>query len=1466
MSSLFDQIRSEGQALGLTGTDLVSFVVERERLAVERERLDRDDRAIARRENAEIELERERSKQKEFELERARLDTRGTASSQPQLAFSFKPKLPAFNEDVDDIDAYLFRYEVHAKSCNWPADIWVIHLSSLLTGKALIVYHSLAIEQELSYPDLKEALLKRFQCSEEGFREKFRSCKPEMDETFPAFLARMQHYLLRWVELKGTDKSYSGLTDLLLQEQLLQSCNKDVATFLRERHLSSVKEMIEVAEFFREAHPGKVMAKKSSPDLWVSCFAMKEQHQVQTETPQQRGIGRRGGRARRWNQVERHYPDKQHSDEVDFVGPDFCKLCLGKGHWKADCPNKKIAGCALAPSLQCSDCSMIREGKEATLKCGHIIPVLVAGGKGSCHNLPISDGKIGGQHVRVLRDTGCTTVGVRKSLVLPDQYTGDIACCISFGGRVERFPVALIDIDTPFFAGRVKACVVDEPVCDLILGNIEGVIDVQSPSSAPALAPKSECHSHSLLGVGGEVANVAKTRSMAAKSGIPKPLLTPEAPKMDIEQQDMARLQVEDETLKLLFLKAKNGDVQQMSNGTIRFEIRSDLLYRVSLNTKTQVENTQLLLPKTLRKTALVAAHDSILSAHSGVSRTTKRVLSNFFWPGVRKEIRVYCQTCDICQRTTPKGRVPCAPLEKMPLIDEAFRRVAVDLVGPIQPPTARGHRYILTIVDVATRFPEAVPMTDIDTPAVAEALLGVFSRVGFPVEVLSDRGSQFTSDMMREVMRLMSIHQLHTSPYHAQTNGMVERFNGTLRMMLRRVVDENCRDWDRYIPALLFAYRELPNESLGFSPFELLYGRTPRGPMKILEDLWTGEVKDPEVQTTYQYVFELRNKLSDTCRVAQEAAEAACTRYKSYHDKKAVKRSFHVGDEVLVLLPTTSNKLLLKWKGPFPVRSVSGPVDYAIEMNGKRKLFHVNMLKRYLRRDETIANISVSGPTFHCFSAATSVVSLEDETTTPTVDLKTLPSIRESYLDVKYNPERAEECKRDLEPIFACRAHMMTTDPGTTGLEEHSVKVTTDKPIHLKPYPMPFTTREVIEKEVRSMLELGVIEPSTSAFSSPIVLVKKKDGTNRFCIDFRALNRITVFDAEPIPDIEELFARLSQSRFFTKIDLAKGYWQIPMATQDKHKTAFQTPLGLFQCTKMAFGLVTAPATFARMMRKLHLEENMAVSFFDDILIATEDWQSHLISTEQVLDKLDRNGLTVRPSKVEAGFEQIEFLGHIIGHGTMRPVQSQVDKMLKLGRPETKKQVRAIIGLISYYRRYVPKFSDLVSPLTNLTKGKLPNKVKWDEKCQVALEKIQEILSEHPVIVLPDFQKPFTVRTDASNIGIGAVLLQERDGRFHPVTYASRKLLDREQRYSTVERECLAIVWAVDKFSRYLYGQEFMLETDHRPLTYLKQSKLKNGRLTRWALALQEHKFQIVPIAGQSNIEADVLSRCPVGQ
>jgi hypothetical protein len=357
-------------------------------------------------------------------------------------------------------------------------------------------------------------------------------------------------------------------------------------------------------------------------------------------------------------------------------------------------------------------------------------------------------------------------------------------------------------------------------------------------------------------------------------------------------------------------------------------------------------------------------------------------------------------------------------------------------------------------------------------------------------------------------------------------------------------------------------------------------------------------------------------------------------------------------------------------------------------------------------------------------------------------------------------------------------------------------------------------------------------------------------------------LNKVTEFDAEPIPDPEVLFASLQSKQHFTKIDLAKGYWQIPMAESDRTKTAFRTPQGLYQFKKMPFGMSTAPSTFARMMKKLDLDRFKSVHFFDDVLVATEDWPSHLQALDGLLTELGKHGLTVRPSKVEAGFDSIEFLGHIVGEGSMRPVPAKVSKILNVTVPTTKKQVRSLIGLVSFYRRYVSNFASIVSPLVELTKKSQPNKVRWSDECQRAFDLIKNVLSSEPVVRLPDFSRPFTVRSDASSTGIGAALMQsDDDGVLHPVLYASRKLLDRETRYSTVERECLALVWAVDKFHRYLFGSHFFVETDHRPLTYLKQSKTPNGRLLRWALSLQEHSFTVVPIAGVRNFEADVLSR-----
>ena len=204
-----------------------------------------------------------------------------------------------------------------------------------------------------------------------------------------------------------------------------------------------------------------------------------------------------------------------------------------------------------------------------------------------------------------------------------------------------------------------------------------------------------------------------------------------------------------------------------------------------------------------------------------------------------------FCRSCDICQRTISKGRKPKVPLQKMPLIDQPFKRVAVDLVGPIAPPSENGHQYILTLVDYATRYPEAIALKRIETPTVAEALVDMFSQLGILEEILSDLGTHLVSECMEEVNRLLSIRHLTTTPHHPMCNGLVERFNGTLKAMLKNLCAEQPRQWHRFINALLFAYREVPQESTGFSPFELLYGRTVRGPMHILKELWT-ESKSP--------------------------------------------------------------------------------------------------------------------------------------------------------------------------------------------------------------------------------------------------------------------------------------------------------------------------------------------------------------------------------------------------------------------------------------------------------------------------------------------------------------------------------------------------------------------------------------------------------------------------------------------
>lgn len=315
------------------------------------------------------------------------------------------------------------------------------------------------------------------------------------------------------------------------------------------------------------------------------------------------------------------------------------------------------------------------------------------------------------------------------------------------------------------------------------------------------------------------------------------------------------------------------------------------------------------------------------------------------------------------------------------------------------------------------------------------------------------------------------------------------------------------------------------------------------------------------------------------------------------------------------------------------------------------------------------------------------------------------------------------------------------------------------------------------------------------------------------------------------------------------------------MKEDSKQYTAFQSPLGLLEFNYLPFGLSTAASTFQRMMRHILRGIPNVVSYFDDILAFGSNFEEHLASLKNVLVALRNYGLTARPVKTCVGFREIEFLGHTIAEGIQKPEQTKLEKIKNLKPPKTKKEVRKVLGLLNYYRKYVNDFASIAETLTDLTKKGQPNQVIWDENCQASFDRLKQALCQEPILIIPDMNKEFVVRTDASDHGIGGVLMQSVEGQLMPCAYSSRKLLDRERRYPIIEKECLAVVYTVGVFEKYLLLKHFVIETDHKPLTVMKKNKMKNSRLMRWSLALQRFNFSVRPIKGHENIEADILSR-----
>lgn len=462
----------------------------------------------------------------------------------------------------------------------------------------------------------------------------------------------------------------------------------------------------------------------------------------------------------------------------------------------------------------------------------------------------------------------------------------------------------------------------------------------------------------------------------------------------------------------------------------------------------------------------------------------------------------------------------------------------------------------------------------------------------------------------------------------------------------------------------------------------------------------------------------------------------------------------------------------------------------------------------------------------------------------------------------------------RQYADVFA----MSDNDLGYTDLVKHEIPVTDDIPVTQVYRRIPPNQFEEVREHISGLLKKGVIRESSSSYASPVVLVRKSDGSLRLCVDYRRLNAKTQRDAFPLPRIEESLDALCRAQVFSTIDLASGYHQVAVHEKDRHKTAFVTPFGLYEYLRMPFGLCNAPATFQRLMQAVmgELVFQIVLVYLDDLLVYSDTFESHLTRLETVFRRLREAGLKIKVEKCHFLQPEVRFLGHLVSAQGIGPDPDKVSAVVQWPVPNTVKELRSFLGFCSYYRRFIAGFSKVAGPLHDIVnectaKGRGSQSKElfqglWSSECQQAFEHLKGELTRAPNLGYADFTLPFVLETDASSWGLGAVLYQYQGGKKTVIAYASRRLRGAERNdrnYSSRKLELLALKWAVvEKFRGYLLGSQFTILTDNNPLCHLNTAKL-GAVEQRWVAQLAVFSFKVLYRPGRCNTAADALSRRP---
>lgn len=694
------------------------------------------------------------------------------------------------------------------------------------------------------------------------------------------------------------------------------------------------------------------------------------------------------------------------------------------------------------------------------------------------------------------------------------------------------------------------------------------------------------------------------------------------------------------------------------------------------------MRSKQLVLPFEKRQRVLELRHDSVWAGHLGERKTKSRIKASFYWPGMADDIKKHCQSCTTCQLRAPvtaDDRVPITPLARP---EVPFQTVYMDCIGPLDPPSARGHRYALCVVDACTRWPEVVCLKSLTARAVCDALVEIFSRMGVPETVCSDQGRNFTAQLTRLFLEKMGATPRFSTPDHPQSNGLVERWNGTFKKMLHHVVHGNGREWDKYVPFLLWAYREVPNETTGAAPFELMYGREPVRPLSMLSKTWTGEWTAPcgLTSSAEDYLVVLRQRFAGSAEAAREHSGKAQASYARYCNKNAKPKSFAIGDAVLVLEPDSTNALVKRWKGPLHVVEQRRPGSYLIRFDDEsQRVVHANKLRAYHERLCTVG-----------------VIFEEDEDLGNIPDVPLERWVMPNSLDVLGACDHLDQRqRRQLQDLLHSFAGVFSSEIGRCRIGAHTIELIPGGKLKQSyPYKIPMAYRGEVERQIDELLEAKLIYPVESSFSHPVVCVGKKDGSMRLCIDYRQLNALTLPDAFPMTDASETLLQVARASFITTLDMLRGYWQIPMDPASEKYTAFVTHGGQYAWRVMPYGLKNSGPTFQRAMNEvLSPHRQYSRAYIDDVAVFSHSWEDHLKHLTAVLRTLTEVGLTANLNKCKFAQSEVRYLGHVVGSGLHAPYPNRIEAISKLERPTTKKELRSVLGLCNYYRDYTCRIS-----------------------------------------------------------------------------------------------------------------------------------------------------------------------------